>query len=167
MGKFTVTHEINCNEETFWKTFLDKSFNEKLYREALGFPQFDIIEQNETDTQVTRKAKGTPKMDMPGPVAKLFGSGFSYIEEGSLDRKAKVWRWKTIPSAMAEKIRSEGIVRIEPVGSDKVRRIAEIEIEAKIFGVGGLIESSGEKQLRQGWDESAAFMNKYLASAPR
>ena len=36
-------------------------------------------------------------------------------------------------------------------------------IEAKIFGVGGLIESSAEKQLREGWDKSAVFMNKWLA----
>jgi len=36
MGKFTTMHEINCNAETFWKTFFDKGFNEKLYQEALG-----------------------------------------------------------------------------------------------------------------------------------
>ncbi len=164
MGKFTVTHEINCNEETFWKTFFDKSFNEKLYREALGFPSFDILEQNDTDTHIARKVKGAPKVDLPGPVMKLMGSGFSYIEEGTFDKQAKAWRWKMIPSTLADKVRLEGAVRTEPVGSDKVRRIIEIEIEAKIFGVGGLIESSGEKQMRHDWDESAAFMNKHLAS---
>jgi hypothetical protein len=31
--------------------------------------------------------------------------------------------------------------------------------------IGSIIESSGEKQLRDGWDKSAVFMNKYLASA--
>ncbi len=29
MGKFTVTHEINCNAETFWKVFFEKEFNER------------------------------------------------------------------------------------------------------------------------------------------
>jgi uncharacterized protein DUF2505 len=163
MSKFTVTHEINCNEETFWKTFFDKSFNEKLYREALGFPGFDVIEQNETDTNITRKTKGTPKVDLPGPVMKLVGPGFSYIEEGTFDKQTKAWSWKMIPSTLADKVRIEGTIRTEPVGSDKVRRILEIQIEAKIFGVGGLVESSGEKQLRHDWDESAAFMNLHLA----
>ena len=58
-----------------------------------------------------------------------------------------------------------GSVRVEAVGDDKVRRVADLFIEAKIFGLGGLIESSAEKQLRDGWDQSAVFMNKYIASA--
>lgn len=165
MGKFTVTHEIRCNAETFWKTFFDKEFNEKLYLEALGFPEYRTLEQNETETKITRKVHGQPKMNVPGPVAKLLGSGFAYTEEGSFDKSTKFWKWKLTPSTLADKLRTEGTVRIEPIGDDKVRRIAEIEVEAKIFGVGGLMESSAEKQLRDGWDQSAVFMNKYLDAA--
>lgn len=165
MGKFTVTHEINCDAETFWKVFFDKEFNTKLYLEDLGFPEYKTLEQNETDTQITRKVHGQPKMNVPGPVAKLLGSGFAYTEEGSMNKADKVWKWKLLPSTLADKLRTEGTVRIEPIGDNKVRRIAEIFVEAKIFGVGGLIESSAEKQLREGWDASAVFMNKYLAAA--
>lgn len=163
MGKFTVTHEINCDAETFWKVFFDKSFNEKLFREELGFPEFHIESQQDSDTQIKRKVHGMPKMDMPGPVQKLIGSGFRYVEEGTLDKATSVWRWKMIPSTLADKLRQEGTMRIEPAGNGKVRRIAEIVNEAKIFGVGGLIESSAEKQLREGWDRSAQYMNRYLA----
>ena len=165
MGKFTVTHEINCNVETFWKTFFDKDFNEKLYLEALGFPEYKTLEQNETEKQITRRVHGQPKMNLPGPVAKLFGSNFSYDEEGSFDRATQIWRWKLKPSSMADKLRTEGVVRVEAIGDSKVRRVAEIEVEAKIFGVGGLIESTAEKQLREGWDSSAVYMNKHLAAA--
>ncbi|UQA58131.1 DUF2505 domain-containing protein [Polyangium aurulentum] len=162
MGKFTVTHEINCDEETFWKIFFDKEFNEKLYKEKLGFPSFDILEQRDTDNGTFRKTAGEPKMTLPGPVAKLVGNNFRYTEEGQFDKAAKIWRWKMTPSAMADKIRNEGTMRIEKVGEGKVRRIADIVIEAKIFGVGGLVESSAEKQLREGWDESAVFMNRWI-----
>jgi hypothetical protein len=164
MGKFTVTHEIHCNAETFWKTFFDKDFNDKLYLDHLHFPEFKVVEQTETDTTITRKTSGKPKMNMPGPVAKILGDNFRYTEEGSFDKATKVFRWKMIPSVMAEKLRTEGVVRIEPIGDNKVRRIAELTVEAKIFGIGGMMESSAEKQLRQGWDDSAQFMNKYLAN---
>lgn len=167
MGKFTVTHEINCNVETFWKTFFDKDFNEKLYKESLGFPAFSVLEQKETDTQITRRTSGTPKMSLPGPVQKLFGSNFSYVEEGTFDKATKVFQWKMIPSTLADKLRNEGTVRVEAIGDSKVRRIAELVVEAKVFAVGGLIESSGEKQLREGWDASAVYMNTYLASQPK
>src|SRR5260370_40423535 len=77
MATFTLTHEINCDEETFWKLFLDKEFNEHLYKEGLGFPEFSVVEQVETDTEIKRKTAAKPKItNMPGPVANLIGDGF-------------------------------------------------------------------------------------------
>ncbi|MFT3770883.1 MAG: DUF2505 family protein [Minicystis sp.] len=68
---------------------------------------------------------------------------------------------------MADKLFTGGVIRAERIDDNKTRRVAEMTVEAKIFGVGGLIESSAEKQLRDGWDKSAAFMNKYLQSAAK
>jgi len=167
MGKFTVTHEIRCNVDTFWKTFLDKDFNTRLYLESLGFPEWKIVEQTETDAQASRKVTALPKMDVPGPVAKLLGANFRYTEEGSMSKTDRIWRWKMIPSTLADKLFTSGVVRAEAIGTDKTRRIAEMDVAAKIFGLGGLIESSAEKQLREGWDKSAAFMNKYVEAAAR
>ncbi len=166
MGKFTVTHEIHCNVDTFWKLFLDKEFNAKLYKDGLGFPDFTVVDQRETDSEVIRKVKGTPKMDVPGPVAKVLGSNFAYSEDGKFDKNKKLWTWKMIPSAMADKLRQEGSLRVEAVGDAKVRRIADLVMEAKVFGIGGLIESSAEKQLRDGWDKSAVFMNQWIKTHP-
>ena len=166
MGKFTVTHEINCNEEAFWKLFFDKDFNVKLYKEGLGFPEFNIVDQRETDTDLVRKVTGTPKMEVPGPVAKVLGSNFGYTEEGKFNKATKVWQWKLTPSAMADKLRNEGVLKISAIGDAKVRRVAEITLEAKVFGIGGLIESSSEKQLREGWDKSAVFMNNWIKTHP-
>lgn len=162
MGKFTVTHEIRCNVETFWKTFLDRDFNTKLYTEGLGFPDFTIVDQTDTETQATRKVSAQPKMEVPAAVQKLFGPGFRYTEEGSMSKSEKIWRWKMTPSTLADKLFTSGSVRVEAIGDDKVRRIAEMTVDVKIFAVGGLIESSAEKQLREGWDKSAGYMNKYL-----
>jgi hypothetical protein len=167
MGKFTVKHEIRCNSETFWKTFLDKEFNVGLYTGTLGFPSFEVVEQTDDGTTVRRKVAAQPKMDVPGPVAKLIGPGFRYTEEGSMKKAEGLWSWKMTPSTLADKLFTSGTVRIEPIGADKVRRIAEMNIEAKIFAVGGLIESSAEKQMREGWDRSATYMNKFLEAAAK
>lgn len=163
MSTFRVTHEINCNVETFWKIFFDKAFNETLYREGLGFPEFEVVEQRETDSQIIRVCKGKPKLDMPGPVMKLLGDSFRYTENGTFDKATKVWRWKMTPSTMAEKLRQEGTLKIEPIGDTKVRRVAELINEAKVFGIGGLLESSAEKSLRDGWNKSEVFMNRWIA----
>lgn len=162
MGKFTVTHEIPCNAETFWKVFFDKDFNEQLFLKELGFPEFKVLEARDSDKEIFRKVAGQPKMDLPGPIAKLLGPGFKYTEDGYFDKNTKVWRWKMTPSSLADKLRNEGTMRIEEIGGDRVRRIADITVEAKIFAVGGLMESTTEKELRSGWDKSAVFMRKWL-----
>ncbi len=163
MPTVTFTHEIHCDEAKFWELFFDKDFNEKLYKVGLEFPEWTIVEQTETETEMRRTTRGRPKLkNIPGPVAKLLGDSFGYTESGSMDKKAKVWKYKLTPTTMADKIKQEGTMRISPAGDGKVKRTVELLIEAKVFGIGGLLESTTEKQLRDGWDTSAKFMNKWL-----
>jgi hypothetical protein len=166
MPTVTLKHEIDCGEERFWKLFFDKEFNERLYREALGFPYFEVVDTQETDTKITRRAKGQPKMNMPGAVQKILGSNFRYTEDGTYDKATKIFRWKMVPSTLEGKIIQDGNVRVEKIGDDKVNRIVQLIIEAKVMLVGGLIESTAEKQLRDGWNSSHRFMNQWLKDHP-
>lgn len=62
---------------------------------------------------------------------------------------------------MVDKIRIEGNTRVEPIADSKVRRILEVIVEANIFGVGGLMESSLEKNIWEEADHTALyFANK-------
>jgi hypothetical protein len=166
MKKFTLKHEINCSADHFWKVFFDNDFNMKLYLEALEFPEFVVLEQTETDSSVRRRVRGRPKMDVPKAVAKVLGESFGYEEEGNWDASTKVWTWKMTPNRLQGKIRNDGRVTIEAIDDNTCRRVADLEVEAKIFGVGGLIETTSEKQLRDGWDKSAVFFNRWLKDHP-
>lgn len=163
MPNIKLSHEIHCDEETFWKLFLDREYNEKLYKEGLQFPDWSILEQTETDTEIRRTTKGRPKIaNVPGPVAKILGDGFGYTETGSMKKGERVWHYKLVPSTMPDKIRQEGTVRTEVAGPGKIRRVVELVLEVKIFGIGGMVESTTEKQLREGWDASAAYLNTWV-----
>ncbi|MBK8261342.1 MAG: DUF2505 family protein [Nannocystis sp.] len=166
MPTFRVVHEIRCDVDSFWRLFFDKEFNLRLYKDALGFPEFAVLDQQETEASIRRRCAGKPKVTMPGPVMKLMGDSFGYTEEGTFDKATKIWRWKVTPSTMADKLRQEGTLKVEAIGADKVRRTAELINEAKVFGIGGMIESSAEKSLRDGWDKSAVFMNEWLSKRP-
>ena len=162
MQSFTLTHEINCDLDTFWKLFLDKTFNEALFKQGLGFPRYETLELTDRENEVFRRVGVTPKIDAPAPVVKVLGASFSYTEEGTLDKSAKIFRWKSIPSTSADKVQTQGTVRAEAAGEGKVRRISDFNCEVKVFGIGGMIESALEKNLRHGWDKSAVFMNDWL-----
>lgn len=167
MGTFTLTHEIDCDTDRFWQIFFDTEFSKRLFREGLEFSAWDLASEKDEGAAVVRVVHAAPKLDLPGPVVKLIGAGFSYVENGRFDKAEKVFRWTIRPSALEGKLRNEGSVRVESLGATKCKRIVDITLEAKVFGVGGLIESSVEKGVRQAWDKSAAYINEWLKTAPQ
>lgn len=159
MKKLTATHVIDCDVETYWKVFFDAEYNKKLYLEGLSFKQFEILEQSETK----RRMRGVPKMNLPGPVAKLLGDSFGYEEQGSFEKDANTFRWKMLPNTMADKLSTSGFTRVEATSDGKTKRYNEASIEAKVFGVGGLLEGTAEKEVRDSWEKEAVFMNRWVA----
>ena len=165
MATFTMRHELECTPEVFWKLFFEKDFNEQLFK-ALEFPEWKLIETKETDKEIIRIVKATPKMEAPAAVRKLLGSKFGYDEEGRYDKASKTHKFIIKPNVLTEKLRNEGTVNCEPRGEGKSTRVVTIIAEAKVFGLGGMIESSFEKSFRVGWQQSADFINKWVKDHP-
>ncbi|MFJ5780189.1 DUF2505 family protein [Streptomyces sp. NPDC093094] len=160
MRQFTLVHEVLGTPRAFLTWFLDDRREEDLYKGALRYGEYTTTEARETDTVAYRRAVFSRPLDLPGALAKLVGGGHRESQDGRLDKAAGVWSWKIAPGALADKIRQEGTLRLEPQGTDRTRLISEHEIEAKIFQVGGLFETSLEKYTRQEWDRLTAFYGK-------
>ena len=165
MGTFTMRHELDCDCDRFWKLFFDKEFNVALFK-ALEFPEWKLIDDKETDTEIIRTVKATPKMEAPAAVVKLLGSSFGYDEEGRFNKATKTHKFVIKTNVMTEKLKNEGTVKCEPRGEGKSLRVVEIIAEAKVFGLGGVIESSFEKSFKTGWQKSADFINKWVKEHP-
>lgn len=166
MTTFTMTHDIDCDPDRFWELFFDHEMNSAMFK-AIGFPEWKITEEIDGEKELVRKIKATPKMELPGAVQKLIGPSFGYDEVGKFDKEKKIFRFVITPTAMANKVRNEGSVKCEPNGPGKCKRVAEMIAEAKVFGIGGMIESSVEKGNREGWAASAKFMNDWIKSHPK
>ena len=65
-----------------------------------------------------------------------------------------------------EIVATRGTVRIEPTADGKCRRNDEVIIEGKLFGVGGLIESTAEKEVRASFGKELAFFQRWLEKRP-
>jgi hypothetical protein len=163
MRRFTLTHEFNCSVETFWKLNFDREMNEAMFRQGLGFPDYTVQEFRETDAEIFRRTVATPKMDLPAVVQKAVGSSFRYTEESRFTKATQVCTFKGIPSTMADKLTTDGVMRVTAVGEGKVKRTIDFSVDAKIFAVGGVFEETAEKNMRQSYDVSARFMAKWIA----
>jgi hypothetical protein len=167
MNRFSVQHVIHCDEDIFWKLFFSRPFNARMYSEVFKFPEFEIIEEHEDERAIVRKATGQPRVNaMPEAVQKMLGSNFRYVEESVFDKTAKTWRWTMTPNRLHDRLRNEGVLRLEPDGPARVIRRVDVTVEAKIFGVGKVLEGLAEKELRAGWDRSAVFLNAWLSEHP-
>ena len=161
---------LPCTPETFWAAFLDESYLNALYLEELECRAFAVIEIGDT----SRKLRIVPKMKLPAPVAKLIGDSFAYEDHGTLDRAKNEWTWRMVqpanldPKSKPRKdvVTMHGTVRIEATDDGHCRRTDNFSIEAKIFGLGGLIESSIEKELQSARAKEYAFLTRWLQADP-
>ena len=51
---------------------------------------------------------------------------------------------------------------LERTGPGQSDRVAEFEIEVKIFGIGGMFEKFLEKTMRESYGKATEFTNKWL-----
>jgi hypothetical protein len=157
MKTVTCTATLPCTTETFWKVFFDEAYTRALYLEELKFKELTVLERTDT----SRKVRVVPQVNLPGVLQKLVGDSFAYDEEGTFDRGRNLWTWRMIPRK--EIVSTRGSVRVEPIGDGQSRRTDEVVIEGKVFGVGGLIESTVEKEVRASAQKELDFLTRWLA----
>ena len=166
MADVQIAHVFECDEDTFWnRIFLDDSFNERLYRQHLGFTGWSVLSRDETDTSIRRVVEATPPVgDVPGPLKKILGGTIRYREEGDFDKKRRVYRVKVVPGSLADKLTIGGQVTCEAVADKQCRRVFNAHVEARVFGVGGLLEKRIISDLQTSYDRAAHFTREHLAT---
>lgn len=166
MKTSTTSAVLPCTPEKFWAIYLDESYLNALYLEELRYQAFSVIEIGDT----SRKLRLVPKMKLPAPVAKLIGDGFAYEDHGTLDRTTNEWTWQMVqPTNLDSKskprkdvVTMHGTVHAEPTADGHCRRTDEFSVDAKIFGLGTLIESTIEKELQSARVKEYAFLTQWL-----
>ena len=166
MRTSTTSATLRCTPETFWSSFFDEPYLHALYLDELDSRAFAVLETTDT----SRKLRIVPKMNLPAPVAKLIGESFAYEEHGTLDRARNEWTWRMVQPAnldpkskpRKDAVTMHGTVRIEPSGEAQSRRSDTFTVEAKIFGLGGLLESTIEKELQSARAKEYAFFTRWL-----
>ncbi len=164
MAEITLRHEFDCDEDTYWeKCTFDADFNKRLYLEVLKFPGYDLVEQKDDDAKRTRKVRIDPPLgNLPGPVKKAIGDKFSYVEEGTFDKKTKRYTFKITPSTMGDKAKTFGELYCEKLGDKKIVRVAKVTVEVKVFMIGGMVEEKIMHDLKHSYEEAAKFTRVFL-----
>ncbi len=164
--QFTLRDRYACNADRFWReVFFEEAYNTPLYRDALRFEAFDLLSLTLDDAgNRQRRVRVKPRLDAPAAVRKVIGDSLTYIEEGRFDAAAQRWHARTLPSVRADKISIVTEMWMEPVNDHEADRVARFDVNVSMFGVGRLFEKFVEKTLRDSYDRSAEFTNRWLAT---
>ncbi|KYF64158.1 DUF2505 family protein [Sorangium cellulosum] len=167
MIQIEARHLIHCDEDTFWELFFSPEVNAQIYSDVLKFPSFEVLEQREDERAMVRKASVQPRIHaLPGAIQSMLGPNFRYIEDSVFDKATRRWSFTMAPSLLGDRLHNAGALRVEPSGPGQVTRVASATIEVRIFGFGKMVEGMMEKEMRAGWDDSAAFLNRWIAEHP-
>jgi len=164
MNLLTLRHEIDCDESTYWeKCVLDDEYNKRFFLEELKFKSYELMERRDEGDTVVRKARAEPNTgSMPAAMKKAMGDSFGYVEEGTFDRKARRYTFRTIPAAFPDKVKIQGTMRCEAVGPKKIVRISEIQVDVKVFMIGGMIEDRIVDDIKRSYAKAAEFTNAWV-----
>ncbi len=158
--KFSLSFEVAGAPEEFFGWFFAPVREDDLYKGELTYRSYEMVAQRESEERVVRRTRFQRGVQLPEPVAKLFGGNFGEIEDGTFEKADRLWTWRVTPSSLADKIRHEGSLRAEDAGGTRSRLGLELTYEAKVFGVGGLLEGFMEQRLREEWDRTVGFYGR-------
>jgi hypothetical protein len=162
MAETTVRTELECSADDYWhKCMLSEEYSTKLYLEFLKFPGFKWLSMSQSGDKTTRKLHIDPPVTgLPGPVKKVIGDSFSYVEEGTYDAATKRYSFKVTPSTAADKTTTTGEAWCEDVGGKTVL-FTRLKVEVKIFMVGGLVEDKILSDFKASLQAAAPFINSW------
>lgn len=161
--RIRMDDEYRCSVDTFWnKMFFDEEYNRRLFREGLRYKNFEQLELTDRGDTVLRRVRGTPASEIPMAVQKVIAD-LGYVEDLVWDKKTRKATFKNVPATLSSKLRIEGTLWAEPAGEGRSRRLVDLDLEAKIFGIGGLIEKTAAKIFRENFEEAARWTNRWLA----
>ena len=156
-----VSHDIPCSEAQFWSLYADPDFQTVMLQEGLGYrrPEFHAV--TDEGSVRTWSAVVTPSLDLPPAVAKLLGGSMAYTETARVDRGAATMTLRHVTRALGEKLSLTGEIRTTGKGDDALTRHCVFEVEAKVFGIGRLLERTVEDSIRQSLDATADFLRNH------
>lgn len=164
-ARFTVRHALHCSPEEFWEHIQhDPEFHRALNADYLGH-RYEVLEEDRA--RGIYRARTWPQYHAPLALQRVLDRKASFTEEGVFDAARQQYDFRVVPSVYADKLRTEGHLRAEPARGGECDRVVDFVIEARVPGIGFLVEAFLEKNTRENFDKSAVYVNDYLRTKLR
>ncbi len=163
--KFAIEHHFAIDVDAFEAIYFDEEYWRALGRELkLGR---ELLTLERTDARIVRHIRCAPDQDPDTPEGKALAENkASFVEELEWDRRAHKGTWRTIPNLLRDRVKTHGTIEFRATGGGTTR-IVRGEVNAKLWGFGGLVEKRVVAEIERSYDRAQAFTEAWIARARR
>ncbi len=165
MIEYEIVDEFSTTPDKYWDMFFSDAYNDALWKHLdIERQVIEFRREGEGASEVIhRTQKLTPKRDVPSALRKLVKDAISYEERNVWRRADNQMDVVTIPNFFADKFVAQGVYSLEPISSDKLRRIWKASCNCKVPLVGGKVEKHVVEEVKRSYQATTIFTRKWIA----
>jgi len=162
---FDIAGDYQVSVDQFWSAvFFQPEFNDYLHSDGLGFKGYEITAETvHTDGSRTRSLIAYPSTPIPRPLQRVLGRSISYIEQGEFDPVRRCWITDVTVPSLGKRLSLKSEMSFRDTSPGQSQRKVEFNIEARILGVGRLIEKFVESALRENYEAARVATNQWIS----
>lgn len=164
-----LEHTFECSPADYLRhVYFDPEHTRALYLEGLGMSGLQIVTDEERPGGARTRVLEVKlkELDLPATVQKLLRGGLGYRETTTYDPGSGESRFSSTFNQLTDRLEMSGRMRVLAAGEGRCRRLADLRVGAKVFGVGSLVERVMEKITRESWEQASAFSRAWISRHP-
>ena len=159
--KVSTTEVFRCPVEKYFEEYFNPEGRHRRVVGAGGV-SFTAKEVRREAPEWTMRAELVEKLNAPAAIRKLFGETNRFEEESRWVVGTRMIEVKVRPDRMRDKLSIQMRYQMESLADGTCRVTLEMDIQARIFGIGGLVEKMAAKEMPHAFSKDAAFFNAHL-----
>lgn len=162
--RFSSRHEFVCPQALILsdQVYFHPDFHRQLYGE-LGFASWEVLEHTRSGDRLREVRLKRPRRELPATVRRALGvQQIEYREELDYDLAAHSYSVRVIPNMLPGKLLIGGTVRIDALGPERCVRSVDIDVQVRIFAIGGVVERHVVDDIRTSYAKADRFMERWL-----
>lgn len=152
-----------CEPQFYLEQYFDAEKRAEREVKGCGTVEWKVLEASREGDVWSHVAEAFERVNAPGPVRKIFGETTRVQEHATWRRGTHLIELEHVPGTMRSKMTLQSRIRAEATGDGSTRITIDLEVKAKIFVVGGLIEKLAVKEMPTHIDKDAAYFNAHIA----
>ncbi|MDY0004766.1 MAG: DUF2505 family protein [Polyangia bacterium] len=161
--KVSTSEVYRCSVERYVEEYFNPEGRHRRVAGAGGV-SFSAKEVKREAPEWTMRAELVEKLNAPAPVRKLFGEINRLEEESRWAVGGDLIQVVVRPDRMRDKLSIQMLYRLEGLADGTCKVTLDMEIQARVFGVGGLIEKMAAKEMPEAFSKDAAYFNEHFVS---